>query len=510
MCIPFTEPAEESAVAPTRVPPNFLFRRLLDYGYWGHLLIMEIILAVEWVKTYVPDIPRVGNYIAYDVLRLRKRSRRGPGEPDNLMNAGFVNTGEGSRLGRLPKKMRKKEDQKALAQLQDIGDVNEAKYRFVSTSFLQRHEIGPYNVAVGEVQLEHGEPKKKTSSSKKLGAQENDDEDESDSGWIMDALGVEKEEEDPDDSRLPFDTSVGVSMGSSGPSVSVGVEFNIGGKKNKKSSSLRSVLESSSGTRKPKRSAQSRVSDSESGLMGRLRAQGANSLVGRSILGAYPGDLPPPDEAADSRGVIDMAERYGYGDWSDEDDDEPDDFAFGAKDDDDDDDDDDEEEPFFPEDEIRPKTRSKKKTKAKKRRSSASKSQQNIQIGASISSQEPPPVTSVSSRKRRKRRTPPASSTTIASSLSGSRPSGKSRSSSSQLPSLAMEKLGTSPAAPKSATTASTKASADMGAKDILSVADKLKSKTETKSLKPAMSLLEKAKKTEETTSSKSESEDKQ
>ena len=467
---------------------------------------------MEWVKTYVPDIHRVSNYIAYDVLRLRKRSRRGPGEPDNLMNAGFVNTGEGSRLGRLPKKMRKKEDQKALAQLQDVGDVNEAKYRFVSTSFLQRHEIGPYNVAVGEVQLEHGEPKKKSSSGKKLVAQENDDEDESDSGWIMDALGVEKEEEEPDDSGLPFDTSVGVSMGSSGPSVSVGVEFNIGGKKKKKSSSLRSVLESSSGTRKPKKSsAQPRVSDSESGLMGRLRAQGANSLVGRSILGAYPGDLPPPDEAADSRGVIDMAERYGYGDWSDEDDDESDDFAFGAKDDDDDDDDDDE--PFFADDEIRPKTRSKKKSKAKKRRSSASKSRQNIQIGASIdlgsSSQELPPVTSVSSRKRRKRRTTPASSTTIASSLSGSRPSRKTRTSSSQLPSLAMEKLGTSPAAPKSTSTESTKPTVDTGAKDILSVADKLKSKTETKTLKPAMSLLDKAKKTEETTSSKSESDDK-
>ena len=39
--------------------------------------------------------------------------------------------------------------------------------------------------------------------------------------------------------------------------------------------------------------------------------------------------------------------------------------------------------------------------------------------------------------------------------------------------------------------------------------ADKLKSKTETKSLKPAMSLLDKAKKTEEITGSKSETEEK-
>lgn len=72
-----------------------------------------------------------------------------------------------------------------------------------------------------------------------------------------------------------------------------------------------------------------------------------------------------------------------------------------------------------------------------------------------------------------------------------------------------MEKLGTSPAAPKSTSTESTKPTVDTGAKDILSVADKLKSKTETKTLKPAMSLLDKAKKTEETTSSKSESDDK-
>jgi hypothetical protein len=54
--------------------------------------------------------------------------------------------------------------------------------------------------------------------------------------------------------------------------------------------------------------------------MGRIRAAGANSLVGRSLLGAYPGDVPSPNEAGNPHGLFDLAERYGYGEWSDSED----------------------------------------------------------------------------------------------------------------------------------------------------------------------------------------------
>ena len=466
-----TPPAEEALPVAPRVPPNFLFRRLLDYGYIGHILIMEIILALEWVKVYLPDIQKGIDFVLVDVLGRKKRSR-GRQEPDNLMNSGFVNTGEGSRVGRKSKKVRKKEDQKALAQLQDIGDVNQAKYSFVSQSFLERHGIGPFNVAVSEVELGFEPPKKRKT--------EDEEEEDSDS-WIMDALGVEQNEDDEEESKVSFEPSVGVSVGSGGPSASVGFEVTFGGSSSKKkskssSSSLRSVLESSSATPNKKRKPKV-VSDSESGLMGRLRAQGANSLVGRKALGAYPGDLPPPDEAADSRGVIDIAERYGYGDWSD--DDEDDDFGFGDD---------------FGKELPR---KSRKKPKAKKRRSSSSRNRQSVEIGLGLdlgnSSQQPLPVTSISSRSKRKKRRNPASSLSVSSSIEESSSSRRRRKPrSSQLPSLAMEKLE-SPASSATTTSISStsKPKADPAVKDLLSAAKTSKPKA----VSPAMSLLDKAKK---------------
>ncbi len=471
-----TPPAEEALPATPRVPPNFLFRRLLDYGYIGHFVIMEIILALEWVKVYLPDIQKGIDFVLVDVLGRKTRSR-GRQEPDNLMNSGFVNTGEGSRVGRKSKKMRKKEDQKALAQLADIGDVNQAKYSFVSQSFLERHGIGPFNVAVSEVELGFEPPKKRKTE---------DEEEDSDS-WIMDALGVEQNEDDDEDSsNISFEPSMGVSVGSGGPSASVGFEVTFGGSNSKKkskssSSSLRSVLESSSATPNKKRKPKV-VSDSESGLMGRLRAQGANSLVGRKALGAYPGDLPPPDEAADSRGVIDMAERYGYGDWSDEDDDEDDEFGFVGD---------------FDEELPRKQT---KKPKTKKRRSS-SRNKQSVEIGLGLdfgsSSQESLPVTSVSSRSKRKKRRNPASSLSVSSSIaeaSSSRRRRKPR--SSQLPSLAMDKLeSTVSSATTTSTSSASKPKADPAVKDLLSAGKTSKPKAAS----PAMSLLDKAKKKDDT-----------
>jgi hypothetical protein len=117
--------------------------------------------------------------------------------------------------------------------------------------------------------------------------------------------------------------------------VSVGVGFAIGEStrkrsKKKSSSSISSLARQSTSSTNRRKSSGPRVSDRKGGVMGRLRAAGANSLMGRNILGAYPGDLPPPQEAADPNGLYGLAERYGYGDWSDGDSvvDDDDDDAF--------------------------------------------------------------------------------------------------------------------------------------------------------------------------------------
>lgn len=56
------------------------------------------------------------------------------------------------------------------------------------------------------------------------------------------------------------------------------------------------------------------------GVWGRLRAVSATSYIPSRILGAYPGDAPPIEEAGNANGVLDLARRYGYGDWSDDED----------------------------------------------------------------------------------------------------------------------------------------------------------------------------------------------
>merc|ERR1711957_463316 len=58
-----------------------------------------------------------------------------------------------------------------------------------------------------------------------------------------------------------------------------------------------------------------------------------NYIPSRKLLGAYPGDAVPIEEAADANGVIGLAARYGYGDWSDDDDDDQDHYDDNDDDD---------------------------------------------------------------------------------------------------------------------------------------------------------------------------------
>ena len=73
-----------------------------------------------------------------------------------------------------------------------------------------------------------------------------------------------------------------------------------------------------------------RVSDRDGGggVLGRIRAATSDSHLSRQLMGAYPGDAPPIEEAADPKGVLLLAQRYGYGEWSDDEDESTPDF-FG-------------------------------------------------------------------------------------------------------------------------------------------------------------------------------------
>jgi hypothetical protein len=295
---------ESTSSLPARARPNLMYRYLLGYGQVGHSLIMVSVFGIEWVYTYLPILASLLDVCKHQVLQ-GKYGLRGEEEAIISQTTGFVDeSGSAVRGGKKRKAQTRKDDQRALSQLQQIGDVSQARYRFVSDHFMRRHDIGPYAGATELVEVEEILEKPYHHS------------EESDGDWVVEALT----QKDPEQSSI--DTSVGISNESDGASLSVGVELEFGGKrkKQKKRPSISEVARQTSAYSKSKKPTGPRVSDRESGVMGRIRAAGANSLVGRSLLGAYPGDAPAPVDAADANGMFDVAMKYGYDDWSDGDD----------------------------------------------------------------------------------------------------------------------------------------------------------------------------------------------
>ena len=312
------EPKEEATsgghptptVPVPRFRPNRLYRFLLRQGRIGHILVMETMLAVAWTKTYFPPVVTVVSFLQKFFISERRRMSAEEDYAVASQTTGFVDAeGSSVRGGKRKKAQTKKADQKAIQQLKRIGDVKQAKYRYLSESFLRRHGLGDYAGAVGS-SVTSEVPRKKV-----LAIGEEDTE-ESDAEWIVEALTVEKPKPRRRGSSLT--SSVDVSLTSS--SVSAGVEFGIGEpskKRKRKRTSVSDAARQVSTT--TKRVVRQQKSDRESGMIGKIRAAGANSIVGRSILGAYPGDVPAPEEAASSSGLLELAQRYGYGEWSDED-----------------------------------------------------------------------------------------------------------------------------------------------------------------------------------------------
>lgn len=130
------------------------------------------------------------------------------------------------------------------------------------------------------------------------------------------------------DKSVPVETPFGVALNCSGTSISVGVEFGSVKRKKRRKTLEEAASEIASNPRQ--RPLGPRTSDREGGggVLGRIRAVGANSLVSRSLFGAYPGDAVPPSEAASAMGVISLAEKYGFGDWSDDEGDDENEFTY--------------------------------------------------------------------------------------------------------------------------------------------------------------------------------------
>merc|ERR1711968_412264 len=113
-------------------------------------------------------------------------------------------------------------DKKALSQLQLIGDVSQAKYRFLSEEFMRRHGLGLF-AAESKSDTDGQSVSQRKKKRRKQTVQ--DIEPESDAEWIVSALGQ-------DDNNVgrnsPIDSSIDISFGSGGTSISAGFEVGIG------------------------------------------------------------------------------------------------------------------------------------------------------------------------------------------------------------------------------------------------------------------------------------------
>lgn len=155
--------------------------------------------------------------------------------------------------------------------------------------------------------------------------------DGSDNGdWIVDGLTLAEDsklaQEIMKNSNLPLaDTSS--SARKSFPS-SFAIEFGFASKRNKERSEIltsrrRGATLAAAEAAKVSRSMRD-FTPSSGGVMRRIR-KAANAASGTSffsnarLLGAYPGDAPSITDAGNASGLMNLATKYGYGEWSDSD-----------------------------------------------------------------------------------------------------------------------------------------------------------------------------------------------
>jgi len=299
-----------------RTRPNPLYRHLFSYGRLGHILIMESVLFVEWVNTYTPMVSAFCTWAIGQTFPSLLRTSRMSELPVS-QTTGFVGAdGSVVRGAKKKKSQTRKEDQKALNQLSRVGDVTQAKYRYLTHSFMERHGLGQFasNAPVQSETQRMGRTK-----SRKKPSREPVEDVESDAEWIVSALTQ------ADDPRVENSSIEHASMSSGIDDgdhlIAPGSKSAGRRRKKRKRPSITNVAKLTSESQEKRKRSGQRLSDMDSGVMGRIRAAGANSLMGRNILGAYPGDAPPPNEAASPFGLYELAERYGYGEWSDSDED---------------------------------------------------------------------------------------------------------------------------------------------------------------------------------------------
>jgi len=349
------------------VPPSALYRFWLTKGRVGHIIVAAMAITSEFATCYLPFLASFVTWLlkATGIYDAEKAIRVAEARRAAAMRGHAVGSPKRGRFGgnkRAQTARKKAADQVAVGKLRSLageggagGIARDSRYCHLSSSFMKRHALGPYSLeidakaardglvqdVVGESVAEHGEELVMDALKGKMGEVEAPDETEEEEDWVVQALSADQfqkeevcETEDDLNSReRPYrvEPYVEIEAGSSGEnSVSFGVDFTIGGPRRRPSTRdamLKAAAESRSsiaGGRRRKVVGQ-RSSDRSGGggVLGRIRAAGGDMIPAR-VLGAYPGDAAPIEEAGSANGLFALASRYGYGEWSDENDDDND------------------------------------------------------------------------------------------------------------------------------------------------------------------------------------------
>jgi len=319
-------------------PPNTLQRFLLSQGYIGRTLAAFSILISEMIHRYLPELHLMIVSISPEP------PIRGPPERNRQAQQGvhsqYAAFASGSSVG--GKKMSKDQkielDQVALNKLKHVkGGVKSGKYAHLSSAFMKRYNLGIYAEEakmfahiIAPIQSDDSQ----NADSDDVSEDDTENENEDKEDWVVQALSGKGNKVDREKDQNFLNVEPSVSIGTKG--ASVGLDLNINFSKDKKKP--QSVIDAARGSKKfskARKEVKVKGSDKDGGggVLGRLRAASANSGVSSRLLGAYPGDAVPIEEASSKYGVIELAERYGYGDWSDDNDEGEEEYIEGETDD---------------------------------------------------------------------------------------------------------------------------------------------------------------------------------
>jgi hypothetical protein len=148
---------EMATIQVTPPPPNAFYRFLLRKGYFGHVILITLVVGNDWIERFVPPIYSMSRLI---LLRLhivadprstppstRYTTSNLDGGLTSVTNEEYMgivssNRGYGSKKRKNEKK--KREDEVAFQKLVKVGSNRIAKYKHLSIDFMMRYVSGSF------------------------------------------------------------------------------------------------------------------------------------------------------------------------------------------------------------------------------------------------------------------------------------------------------------------------------------------------------------------------------